>query len=84
MPTRTHTHPLPFIALLRVGVSLPSVGGAAALCYTSTAPARIFPTTVTLTAAAVVSSPVTFFCHSCSLGTMKCSNPQSCYTAATI
>lgn len=60
---------LPLIAWLHVGVSLPSVGGAAALCYTSTTTVRFSPTAITLTAAAMVWRPATF-CHSSSLHTL--------------
>lgn len=50
----THTFTLPFIALLSVCVSLPSVGGAAALCYTSTITVHFFQTAINLTASVIV------------------------------
>lgn len=62
-----HTLALPFTASLPVGVSLPSVGGAAALCYTSSATVRFSPTAFTLTAAATFRRRPAPFCHSRSL-----------------
>lgn len=50
----THTFTLPFIALLSVCVSLPSVGGAAALCYTSTITVHFFQSAINLTASVIV------------------------------
>lgn len=64
-----HEYKYTFIALLPVGVSLPSVGGAAALCYTSNATVCFSPTAITFTAATMVRRLATF-CHGCSIHTV--------------
>lgn len=59
--TRTYKRTLSLPCCL--SVCLYSVGGAAALCYTSTTTIRFFPTAITLTTATMVTRPATF-CYS--------------------